>query len=468
MGAGYEEAEIVIDAQGMIVCPGLIDVHVHLREPGNEEDETIATGASAALAGGVTSVACMPNTMPAIDTQAAAEFVVLQAQRARQANVYPVGAVSKGRKGEELAELGQLVAGGAVAFTDDGAPVASAALMRRALQYAKMFDRVIMQHCQVPELTTGGVMNEGFESMRLGLGGMPAAAEDIMVARDIRLAEITGGRLHIQHISTARSVELVREGQRRGVRVTAEACPHHFTLTDEKLRTFDSNFKMNPPLRTWSDVEAVIGGLKDGTIEIIATDHAPHAREKKMREIDQAPFGIVGLETLIPITVTSLIEPGHLTWPEALRKLTINPPSSWGFPRARCVAAPMPTSRSSTRRCGGRSTRRSFGPRATTRHSAAGRCAGERIPSSSGARCGSRWAGSSSRHRQRRWRDGALRVALRLGTPRSLCLALCRGFGPRTTNLEFVEARSMIQDVATRDPSRTRGLVGHALAHRRI
>ena len=188
-----------------------------------------------------------------------------------------------------------------------------------------MFDRVIMQHCQVPELTTGGVMNEGFESMRLGLGGMPAAAEDIMVARDIRLAEITGGRLHIQHISTARSVELVREGQRRGVRVTAEACPHHFTLTDEKLRSFDSNFKMNPPLRTWSDVEAVIGGLKDGTIEILATDHAPHAREKKMREIDQAPFGIVGLETLIPITVTSLIEPGHLTWPEAIAQADDQP-----------------------------------------------------------------------------------------------------------------------------------------------
>jgi dihydroorotase len=331
MGGGYEDAEIVIDAQGMIVCPGLIDVHVHLREPGNEEDETIATGASAALAGGVTSVACMPNTLPAIDTQAAAEFVVLQAQRARQANVYPVGAVSKGRRGEELAELGQLVAGGAVAFTDDGAPVASAGLMRRALQYARMFDAVIMQHCQVLELTVGGVMNEGFESMRLGLSGMPAAAEDIMVARDIRLAEITGGRLHIQHISTARSVELVREGQRRGVRVTAEACPQHFSLTDEKLRSFDSNFKMNPPLRTWNDVEAVIGGLKDGTIEIIATDHAPHAREKKMREIDQAPFGVVGLETLIPITVMSLIDPGHLTWPEALRKLTTSPAQLLGI-----------------------------------------------------------------------------------------------------------------------------------------
>jgi dihydroorotase len=332
-GEGYEEAEVVIDARGLIVCPGLIDAHVHFREPGNEEDETIATGAEAALAGGVTSVACMPNTQPALDNQAAAEFVVLQAQRARKANVYPVGAVSKGRKGEELAELGQLVSGGAVGFTDDGAPVASASLMRRALQYAKMFDRVVMQHCQVPELTTGGVMNEGFESMRLGLSGMPPAAEDIMVARDIRLAEITGGRLHIQHISTARSVELVREGKRRGVRVTAEACPHHFTLTDERLRTFDSNYKMNPPLRTWGDVEAVIGGLKDGTIDLIATDHAPHAPEKKMRELDQAPFGIIGLETLIPITVHGLIEPGHLSWPEVIRKLTINPAELLGIPK---------------------------------------------------------------------------------------------------------------------------------------
>lgn len=330
---GYEEAEVVIDATGLIVCPGLIDAHVHLREPGNEEDETIATGAMAALAGGCTSIACMPNTRPALDSQGSAEFVVLQAQRARKANVYPVGAVSKGRQGQELAELGQLVAGGAVGFTDDGAPVASASLMRRALEYAKMFDKVIMQHCQVPELTEGGVMNEGFESMRLGLPGMPAAAEDIMVARDIRLAEITGGRLHIQHISTARSVELVREGKRRGVRVTAEACPHHFTLTDERLRTFDSNYKMNPPLRTWSDVEAVIGGLRDGTIEVLATDHAPHAPEKKMRELDQAPFGIIGLETLIPIAVKGLIEPGHLGWPEVIRMLTVAPAGLLGIPK---------------------------------------------------------------------------------------------------------------------------------------
>ena len=331
-------AEVVIDAAGMLVCPGLIDVHVHLREPGNEEDETIATGAAAALAGGVTSLACMPNTRPALDTQGAAEFVMLQAQRAGKANVYPVGAVSKGREGVELAELGQLVAGGAVAFTDDGAPVASAALMRRALQYAKMFDRVIMQHCQVPELTEGGVMNEGFESMRLGLGGLPAAAEDIMVARDIRLAEITGGRLHIQHISTARSVELVREGKARGIRVTAEACPHHFTLTDECLCTFDSNFKMNPPLRTKEDIDAVVGGLVDGTIEILATDHAPHAFEKKMRELDQAPFGIVGLETLIPITVHGLIEPGHLDWPRVIELLTVNPARLLGIPKGTLTA----------------------------------------------------------------------------------------------------------------------------------
>ncbi len=333
IGEAIEEAEVVVDARGMIVCPGLIDVHVHLREPGNEEDETIASGTDAALAGGVTSVACMPNTLPAIDTQGAAEFVVLQALRARKANVYPVGAVSKGRAGEELAELGRLVAGGAVAFTDDGAPVASASLMRRALEYAKMFDRVVMQHCQVPELTVGGVMNEGFEAMRLGLPGMPAAAEDIMVARDIRLAEITGGRVHIQHISTARSVELVREGKRRGVRVTAEACPHHFTLTDETLRGFDANFKMNPPLRTWSDVEAVIEGVVDGTIELLATDHAPHSTEKKMREIDQAPFGIIGLETLLPIAVKGLIEPGHLSWPELIAKLTVNPARLLGVPK---------------------------------------------------------------------------------------------------------------------------------------
>jgi len=319
------QPDLVIDARGKIVSPGLIDCHVHLREPGNEEDETIETGASSALAGGVTTVACMPNTLPPMDTRNAVEYVVLQAKRARKANVYPVACVSKGRKGEEMAELGQLVDGGAVAFTDDGAPVSSASLMRQALSYARMFNRCIMQHCQVMELTTGAVMNEGFESMKLGLKGMPNAAEDIMVARDIRLAEITGGRLHIQHISTARAVELVRDAKKRGIQVTAEACPHHITLTDECLRTFDSNYKMNPPLRTQADVDAVIEGVVDGTIEILATDHAPHAAEKKSRELDIAPFGIVGLETLIPITVKALVEPGLLTWPDVITRLTVNP-----------------------------------------------------------------------------------------------------------------------------------------------
>ncbi len=315
----------IIDATGLLVTPGLIDIHVHLREPGNEEDETIATGADAALAGGWTTIVSMPNTRPPIDTPAAVEFVILQAKRAGKAQVLPSACVSKNRAGEELAELGKLYEAGAVAFTDDGAPVSHAGLMRRALEYSKMFDVPIYQHCQVMELTVGGLMNEGDVSLRLGLPGMPPVAEEIMVARDIMLAELTGGHVHIQHLSTARSVELVREGKKRGIRVTAEACPHHISLTDENLATFDSNFKMNPPLRTARDVEAVIQGLIDGTIDLIATDHAPHAPEKKNRELDQAPFGILGLETMMPIVRSSLIEPGLLTWPEVIAKLTIEP-----------------------------------------------------------------------------------------------------------------------------------------------
>jgi dihydroorotase len=326
-------ADETIDVSGKIVCPGLIDMHVHLREPGREEDETIATGTAAALAGGVTSVACMPNTEPAIDSQAQAEFVYLQAERAGNANVFPIGAITKGRKGEELAEIGGLVEGGAVAFTDDGSPVVSAEIMRRALEYCKMFDRVVMDHCEDLELTRGGVMNEGFESMKLGLRGMPAAGEEVMVNRDIILAELTEGRLHILHTSTAGSVDLIRRARQKGVRVTTEVCPHHFTLTDACLRSFDSNFKMSPPLRTQRDVEAIIEGLKDGTIEVIATDHAPHAPEKKMRELDLAPNGIIGLETLLPVCVVALIEPGHLTWPQLIEKLTINPARILGIDR---------------------------------------------------------------------------------------------------------------------------------------
>jgi dihydroorotase len=322
-----------IDATGMIVCPGLIDMHVHLREPGREEDETIATGTAAALAGGVTSVACMPNTEPALDSQAAAEFVHLQAQRAGNANVFPVGAITKGREGKELAEIGGLVQGGAVAFTDDGSPVVSAEIMRRAMEYCRMFDKAVLSHSEDLELTRGGVMNEGFESMRLGLRGMPAAAEEVMVYREIALAELTGARLHILHVSTAGSVGLIRWAKQRGVRVSGEACPHHFTLTDKCLRTFDSNYKMAPPLRTDEDVQAILAGLRDGTLEVIATDHAPHAPEKKMRELDQAPNGIIGLETLLPVCVVALIEPGHLTWPQLIEKLTINPARVLGIDR---------------------------------------------------------------------------------------------------------------------------------------
>jgi dihydroorotase len=326
-------ADRTIDAAGKIVCPGLIDMHVHLREPGREEDETIATGTAAALAGGVTSLACMPNTEPALDSQAAAEFVYLQAERAGNANVFPVGAITKGRQGQELAEMGGLVEGGAVAFTDDGSPVVSAEIMRRALEYGRMFDKAVLTHAEDLELTRDGVMNEGFESMRLGLRGMPAAAEEVMIHRDIELAELTGGRLHVLHVSTAGGVDLIRRAKQRGVKVSGEACPHHFTLTDRCLRTFDSNYKMAPPLRTDADVQAIIAGLKDGTLEVIATDHAPHAPEKKMRELDQAPTGIIGLETLLPICIRSLIEPGHLTWSQLIEKLTINPARVLGIDR---------------------------------------------------------------------------------------------------------------------------------------
>jgi dihydroorotase len=318
-------ADRTLDAAGKIVCPGLIDMHVHLREPGREEDETIGSGTAAALAGGFTSVACMPNTEPALDSKADAEFVYLQAERAGNANVFPVGAITKGRQGAELAEIGGLIEGGAVAFTDDGSPVVSAEVMRRALEYCRMFDKAVLSHSEDLDLSRGGVMNEGFESMRLGLRGVPAAAEEVMVYREIALAELTGARVHILHVSTAGSVELIRRGKRRGALVTGEACPHHFTLTDRSLRTFDSNYKMSPPLRTDDDLQAVLEGLRDGTLDVIASDHAPHAPEKKMRELDQAPNGVIGLETLLPVCVRALIEPGVLTWPQLIEKLTVNP-----------------------------------------------------------------------------------------------------------------------------------------------
>ena len=326
-------ADEMIDATGLIVSPGLIDMHVHLREPGREEDETIETGTRAALAGGFTSVACIPNTEPPIDTQAAVEFIHQKAARADTCNVFVVGCVSRNREGKELAEIGRLVEAGAVAFSDDGAPVYDAELMRRALEYCRMFDKPILAHEEVLELSRGGVMNEGLVSLVLGLTGMPAAAEEVMIGRDVALAEATCGRLHVMHVSTAGGVDIIRAAKARGIRVTAEACPHHFTLTDEGLRGFDSNYKMSPPLRTAADVEGIIAGLVDGTIDCIATDHAPHAPEKKMLELDRAPFGILGLETAVGLTVTRLVAPGRIGWPRMIESMSTLPARILGVDR---------------------------------------------------------------------------------------------------------------------------------------
>lgn len=331
--AGAPRADRVFDAKGLVVCPGLIDMHVHLREPGKEAAETIASGAAAAIAGGLATIAAMPNTEPAVDTEAAAEFVVLQGKRAGMANVLPIGAVTKGRQGVELAEMGQLLRGGAVAFSDDGNPIQNADVMRRALLYAKMFDRAIISHAEDKDIVGGGVMNDGKMSMILGLSGMSRVAEEIMVARDIALAAVTGGKLHIAHISVAGAVELIRAGKGRGVRVTAEATPHHFTLTDECVRGYDPVYKMDPPLRTRADVDAVRQGLADGSIDVIATDHAPHATEDKEVEFAAAPFGVIGMETLLSLVLTELVHKGVLTLSQAIAKLTINPARVLGIPK---------------------------------------------------------------------------------------------------------------------------------------
>lgn len=314
-----------IDAAGLIVAPGLIDMHVHLREPGGEDDETVRSGCAAAVAGGFTSIACMPDTDPPIDSQATVEFVRHQAEQAGLCNVYVVACLSKNRQGEELAEIGQLVQAGAIAFSDSRAPISNPELLRRALEYCLMFGKPVLNHCEARELTHGGVMHEGLVSMTLALAGMPAAAEDVMTSRDISLAEITGGVIHLQHLSSAGSVEMLRRAKSRGVRVTAEICPQQFTLTDESLRTFDSNYKVNPPLRGADHVQACIEGLIDGTIDCICSDHSPHAVEKKMRELDQAPFGIVGLETTLALVISELVVPGRLDWSTAIAKLTSNP-----------------------------------------------------------------------------------------------------------------------------------------------
>ncbi len=321
------------DASGKLVVPGMIDMHVHLREPGNEEAETVETGGLAAIAGGFTSIVCPPNTNPPIDTQANVALIRELADRARHCNVYPMCCISKGRKGEELAELGILFESGAVACSDDGSSIEDAELMRRALEYCMMFDKPILCHEESAPLAKGGVMHEGRVSNILGLRGIPAEAEDLMVSRDIALAESVGAKLHIMHVSTKGSVAAIRRAKARGVRVTAEVAPHHLTLTDEALRSFDPNFKMNPPLRSADHVAACIEGLVDGTIDAIATDHAPHAQEQKQREIDVAPFGIIGLESALPLVLETLVKPGLLSWSQFVEKTSLNPAKILGIPK---------------------------------------------------------------------------------------------------------------------------------------
>jgi dihydroorotase len=328
---GGEDAQ-VIDCAGAYVTPGFVDVHCHLREPGREDVETVGTGARAAAAGGFTAICAMPNTDPVTDNQAAVGFIIRQAMRAGAARVYPIGAISVGQKGESLAEFGEMVGAGAVAVSDDGKPVVSAQLMRTALEYAQAFNIPVIDHCEEPTLAHGGSMNEGFLSARLGLRGIPSEAEEIMVIRDILLARRTGGHVHLAHMSTKGSVELIRWGKERGIRVTAEVTPHHLTLTEDACEGYDTHAKMNPPLRTAADVEALREALRDGTIDLIATDHAPHHYDAKEREFADAPFGIVGLETALALVVTELVEPGIIDFATLVDRMSTRPARLFGLP----------------------------------------------------------------------------------------------------------------------------------------
>lgn len=333
-GANLEASQDVemLDCAGAIVCPGFIDVHCHLREPGREDVETIATGARAAAAGGFTAVCAMPNTEPVTDNQAAVGFVLRQGLRADAARVHPIGAISLGQKGEAMAEFGEMVGAGAVAVSDDGRPVASAHLMRTALEYAQTFGIPVIDHCEEPTLAEGGSMHEGLMCARLGLKGIPAEAEEIMVIRDILLARLTGGHIHLAHMSTRGSVELIRWGKERGINVTAEVTPHHLTLTEEIVAGYNTQAKMNPPLRTASDVTALREAVRDGTIDMIVTDHAPHHYDAKEREFADAPFGIVGLETALGLIVTELVETGIIELSTLVERMSCTPARIYKLP----------------------------------------------------------------------------------------------------------------------------------------
>jgi len=315
----------IIDVSGAVVCPGLVDIHVHLREPGQEEKETVETGTMAAARGGFTTIACMPNTTPPLDDRPRVEYVIRRAREAGHARVLPIGAVTRGQAGEALTEMEDLVEAGAVAFSDDGKPVHNAEIMRRALELLRPLGVPVIQHAEDPNLKGSGVIHEGWISTRIGLKGIPDAAESVMVARDALLAELTGGRVHIAHLSAARSVEIIRKAKARGIAMTGEVTPHHLVLTDEAVSGYDTNTKMNPPLRSTRDREALIEGVVDGTIDCLATDHAPHTDIEKDNDFESAPFGITGLETALGLYLKSLVEPGHLTLPELLLRMTRKP-----------------------------------------------------------------------------------------------------------------------------------------------
>ncbi len=327
-----EDGCLMIDATGKVVSPGLIDLHVHLREPGFEDVETVATGAMAAAAGGFSAVCAMPNTDPPLDNQGAIGFVISQAQKAGKARVYPIGTISLGQRGDQLSEFGELLGAGAVAVSDDGKPVMSSHLMRTALEYARTFGIPVADHCEELTLAQGGVMHEGIVATRLGLKGIPAAAEEIHVARNIILAELTGGHIHLCHMSTRGSVELIRRAKDKGLRVTAEVTPHHFSLTHEACEGYNTNAKMNPPLREAADVEALQGAIKDGAIDVIATDHAPHHYDAKEREFDEAPNGILGLETAFGLAVTELVRPGLVSLQDLLYRMSTRPAQVFRLP----------------------------------------------------------------------------------------------------------------------------------------